>query len=165
MEERAAVPPQPNEPLISGDPLSAGGEARQDKGDRREPRTSPVFGATAANTGGRGRASPARGRFSDSGAQCGAASRVGGGRTNASSRISTESHAPRSEPRSELAADRMSSPPRVAPTVSCPASRAMHARVCCSCGQLGHMKKQCPKRLRVTGLKGCDRPGRTASTQ
>ena len=93
MEERAVLSPQPDEPLTRGDLPSAGREARQDKGDRREPRTSRLFGAAAANAGRGGRASPARGRFSDSGAQCGAASRVGGGRTNASSRISKESHA------------------------------------------------------------------------
>ena len=94
MEERATLSPQPNEPLTRGDPLSAGREARQEKKDRREPCTSQIFGAAAADTGREGRASPARGRFSDSGAQCGAASRVGGGRSYASSRISKESHAP-----------------------------------------------------------------------
>ena len=65
MEERAVLSPQPDEPLTRGDLPSAGREARQDKGDRREPRTSRLFGAAAANAGRGGRASPACGRFSD----------------------------------------------------------------------------------------------------
>ena len=65
MEERAVLSPQPDEPLTRGDLPSAGREARQDKGDRREPRTSRLFGAAAADAGRGGRASPARGRFSD----------------------------------------------------------------------------------------------------
>ena len=42
-------------------------------------------------------------------------------------------------------------------------TRRARARICFNCGQSGHLKKQCPHRGRVTGLKGNDQSGRTAS--
>ena len=65
MEERVGVSPRPDEPFNRRDLPSAGREARLDDGDRREPRTSRVFGTNFTASSRRQGARPTTGELSD----------------------------------------------------------------------------------------------------
>ena len=65
LEGRAATSPRPDEPFNRGDLRSAGREARLDEGDRREPRTSRIFGTNFTASSRKPGARLATGELSD----------------------------------------------------------------------------------------------------